>query len=165
MSPATTTVTATVGVDQRTVFGLIVPIDLTTIFTGYGVLPAVISIKRQTGAWDAVGQKRTVCLSDGSTAREQLTGYDEARYFSYRVSEFTGAIHYLVRSADGAWWFDADAAGQTTIRWQYAFNPRSRFTQPVLWLLSKTLWRSYMRHVLSRAVAQLQQEALLQVTS
>lgn len=165
MSPITTTVTATVFADQRAVFGLIVPMDLTTMFTGYGVLPAVISTKARTGGWNVIGQTRSLCFSDGSSAQEQLTGYDYGHRMSYKVTEFTGAIHYLACTAAGTWWFEEDESGHTMLRWQYAFSPRSLWSIPLLWLLTKTLWRRYMLDALSRAVAQLPQRSLLQPSS
>jgi hypothetical protein len=62
------TVNTDVAVSQITAFEYNVPIDLTSIFTGYGPLPAVTGTKNQTGAWDGAGQTRTVLLSDGSSA-------------------------------------------------------------------------------------------------
>ncbi|MEM7469589.1 MAG: polyketide cyclase, partial [Pseudomonadota bacterium] len=56
-------------------FAHIVPIDLTSIITGYGPLPAVVKVQNQTGAWDGAGQSRTVVLSDGSLAQEILLAY------------------------------------------------------------------------------------------
>jgi hypothetical protein len=164
MRPVSAIVSTAVDAGRTVVFNHIVPIDLTTIFTGYGLLPAVISTKNQTGDWDAVGQKRTVVLSDGSSARELVTGYEPAQFFSYSVSEFTGALHYIARSVEGMWWFSENSQGQTEIKWQYAFIPRSIWTLPVLWLISKTIWRAYMRKALAQAVIHLQQGVMLHAT-
>lgn len=65
MSALATTVSAEVNANQVSAFEHIVPIDLSSIFTGYGPLPAVTKTKNQIGGWDAVGQTRTVHLSDG----------------------------------------------------------------------------------------------------
>ena len=67
---------------QAVVFEHIMPIDLASIFTGYGLLPAVVGTRDQIGAWDAAGQSRTVLMSDGSCAQEQLTAYEYPNYFS-----------------------------------------------------------------------------------
>jgi hypothetical protein len=48
-------VSTEVDVDQITAFKHIVPIDLTSIFTGYGPLPAVTGTRNQVGGWDTVG--------------------------------------------------------------------------------------------------------------
>jgi hypothetical protein len=84
------TVQTEVASPQAEALNYIVPIDLTSIFQGHGLLPVVKGTQNQTGAWDAVGQTRTVILSDGSSAQERLTGYEQPHYFSYTVSEFSG---------------------------------------------------------------------------
>lgn len=94
MSALATTVSAEVNTNQISAFEHIVPIDLSSIFTGYGLLPAVTKTKNQIGDWNVVGQTRTVHLSDGSTAREELTGYKYPSYFSYTVSGFTGSLRF-----------------------------------------------------------------------
>jgi hypothetical protein len=49
----TSTAIGNTHVDRDTTFCFIAPIDLTTIFRGYGPLPAVVGSIDQTGAWDA----------------------------------------------------------------------------------------------------------------
>jgi hypothetical protein len=83
------TTSAAIGkthVDRDATFCFIAPIDLTTNFRGYGPLPAVVGTTDQSGAWDAAGQSRTILLSDGSRAREELTNYSRPQHFSYVVS-------------------------------------------------------------------------------
>jgi hypothetical protein len=131
------------------VFEYIVPIDLTLIFTGYGPLPAVDGVENQTGGWDEAGQTRTVILSDGSTARELLTKYDHPNYFSYTVSNFSGALRFLTVSAKGEWWFESSQHPHSTfVKWSYTFNSRSPIVAPLLWLITNFLWRSYMNKAL-----------------
>lgn len=78
MSLAAATVSMTIEALIEEAFGQIVPIDLSSIFTGYGPLPAVMQTRDQSGAWDAAGRTRTVAFADGSSARESLTTYDVA---------------------------------------------------------------------------------------
>ena len=151
MSSLSAIVEVEVKANQSAAFEHIVPIDLTSIFTGYGPLPAVTGIQNQVGAWDAVGQTRTVHLSDGSSAQELLTKYEHPHYFSYTVSGFTGTLRFLTTSANGEWWFGGAASGRTHIKWRYAFNARSVFAVPVLWFIANVLWRGYMRKALLRA--------------
>ncbi|HEY2437389.1 MAG TPA: hypothetical protein VGH93_09415, partial [Solirubrobacteraceae bacterium] len=47
-------------------FEVIVPIDLSLIFTGWGPFPTVRGVKNQTGAWDHAGASRNPELSDGT---------------------------------------------------------------------------------------------------
>jgi len=153
------TVNTDVAVSQIAAFEYNVPIDLTSIFTGYGPLPAVTGTKNQTGAWDGAGRTRTVLLSDGSSAKEMLTNYEHPNYFSYTVSEFTGALRLLITSANGEWWFSSTSSGETHIKWRYAFNARSAFAVPVLWFITNVLWRGYMYKALRLFKAQVEHNA------
>jgi len=153
------TVEVSVKAPQAVAFNHIVPIDLTTIFTGFGPLPAVTGTTNQVGAWDAAGQTRTVNLSDGSSASESLNKYQHPNYFSYTVSGFTGALRFLTTSADGEWWFSSNASGQTHIKWRYAFNARSFLAAPILWFIANFLWRGYMRKALQLSAAQVERNA------
>ena len=158
MSALSATVEADVKANQSAAFEHIVPVDLASIFTGYGPLPAVTGTQDHTGGWDAAGQTRTVLLSDGSSAQELLTRYDYPHYFSYTVSGFTGVLRWLTTSANGEWWFNRDgSSGKTQIKWRYAFNARSIVAAPVLWLIANLLWRGYMNKAL--ALAKLQVES------
>lgn len=159
MSSISATIEMEVNADRTEAFEHIVPIDLTTIFTGYGPLPAVTATQNQTGAWDATGQTRTVQLSDCSSAQESLTGYEHPRYFSYTLGGFTGVLRFLTTSAHGEWWFDGVAAGRTDIKWRYVFNARSVFAVPVLLFVVKVLWRSYMRKALLLTRQQIESNA------
>ena len=159
MSLLSVTIETTVSADQTSAFEHIVPIDLTSIFKGYGLLPSVINTQNQVGAWNTAGQTRTVHLSDKSSVQEMLTKYESPHYFSYTVSDFTGSLRFLVTSADGQWWFRVGSSGQTTIEWRYTFNARSVLAVPVLWLITKVLWRNYMHKVLQLSKAQVEDNA------
>lgn len=159
MTSLSAVVSSEVAASQVVAFEHIVPINLPSIFTGFGPLPAVTGTENQTGDWDTAGQTRTVHLSDGSSAQELLTKYEHPHYFSYKVSGFTGALRFLTSSADGEWWFSSNAAGQTNIKWHYAFNARSILAVPVLWFIATVLWRGYMRKALSLSVQQIQRNA------
>lgn len=144
MTSLTATITTDVAVNQKSAFEYNVPIDLTSIFTGYGLLPAVSGVKDQTGAWDAAGQTRKVLLSDGSTTKEKLSKYIHPEYFSYMVSEFEGLLGVLVSSAYGEWWFSNISSNKTRIKWRYTFHAKSVITAPFLWFIINILWRNYM---------------------
>ncbi|MFI6695623.1 SRPBCC family protein [Streptomyces sp. NPDC050433] len=141
-------VTVPVTVQIRTptppqeVFDVIVPIDLSLVFTGWGPFPGVRGAKNQTGAWDAAGQSRNPDLSDGSTAAERLTEYTAPHSFAYELTDFTGTMRHLVSGVRGEWTFTPDGEG-TLIRWTYEFKPL-----PGRGLLLRRavgpLWRRYM---------------------
>lgn len=159
MSLLSATVTTETAIGQKVAFEHIVPIDLTSIFTGHGPLPAVTGVKEQTGAWNAAGQTRTVLLSDGSSAQELLKKYEHPDHFSYTVSGFTGALGLLATAANGEWWFSRVESGKTRIKWQYTFNARSAFAAPILWVITNVLWRGYMRKALKLSIEQLEDKS------
>jgi Polyketide cyclase / dehydrase and lipid transport len=154
-------VQTTVEVPLEEAFEHIVPIDLTSIFTGYGLLPAVSGTRNQTGAWNAAGQTRTVLLSDGGSAQEALTEYERPKRFAYTVKGFTGALRFLAREARGEWWFERLPDRQATaIRWRYEFVSRTPLVEPLLRLITQWLWRGYMRKALGLSKAQVEAHAV-----
>jgi len=147
----------TVAAPLEKAFAHIVPIDLTSIFTGYGPLPAVTGTRNQTGGWNAAGQTRTVELSDGSSAQEALTAYEYPRRFAYTVNGFTGVLRHFTREAHGQWWFEQRPGQEaTTIRWRYEFVSRSKLMEPLVCLITQRLWRGYMRKALGLSKAQVE---------
>ncbi len=161
-SPAATasaaaTVIATVEASRETTFLHIVPIALTSIFTGYGPLPSVTQTLNQTGPWDAAGRTRNVVFSDGSSARETLTSYEYPKRFAYRITEFTGVLRLLASEARGEWWFeDVPGRAATSVRWRYEFISRSALLKPLISLFTRTLWRGYMAKALRLSKAQVE---------
>jgi hypothetical protein len=132
-------------------FGVIAPIDLSRIFTGYGPLPAVRGVRDPSGPWERIGSSRTVELSDGTTVAETLTSWAAPSHFGYRVGPFGGPLGRLVAHADGAWWFEPLEAGGTRIRWSYVFVPRTTIARPTVRGLA-ALWRRYSARALAAAV-------------
>lgn len=158
MRPFSVTVQVEVAAQRTETFEHIVPINLTSIFKGYGPLPAVKGTQNQTGEWDAVGQTRTVILSDGSSAQEILTKYEHPHYFSYTVCGFSGVLRFLTTSAHGEWWFESNSSRDVTyVRWRYALNAKSVFAAPILWLIVNFLWRGYMQNVIMLCKNQVEQ--------
>jgi hypothetical protein len=142
-----------VGVPRAALFDWFIPVELPRILLGYGPVPSVVETTGQTGAWDVPGSSRTVHLSDGSTAREQVTECVRPSRFGYRVGEFTGNVRHLASGARGAWTFEeAAAGGGTDVRWTYTFVARSAVARLVLFPVVKVLWRGFMRAALQRMI-------------
>ena len=161
MTSFTATVQSVIPGPPAVVFDRVMPIDLASIFPGYGPLPAVTGVRGQTGAWDGVGQSRTVLLSDGSSAGEQITAYDRPGYFAYTVNNFTGVLRLITNSATGRWWFEPDPTSDSTrVKWSYIFHGRSFLTAPILWFVTNILWRGYMRKSLGLAKSQIEPGAV-----
>lgn len=144
-----TTVQRRIAEPRAPLFARFIPVELPDILTGYGPIPAVMSTSDQTGPWDVIGSRRTVHLSDGSTASEQVTACENPSYFGYTVTGFTNPIRHLAHEGRGQWWFDDAPAGATDVRWTYTFEARSRAAALVLAPVVKVLWRGFMRRGLA----------------
>ena len=144
MTIFTTTVTATVATDLPTTFRHLTGMDVPAVFRGAGPLPAVTAVRNQTGNWDAVGQTRTIVLSDQSTASETLDNYQFPHAFGYTVTNYTSVLRLLVTKGVATWQCTSTSDG-TLISWQYAYHARSVLAVPLLWLLMVLFWKKYMR--------------------
>jgi len=136
------TVQTRTTLSPRAAFDIIVPIDLSLVFTGWGPFPGVRGAKNQTGAWDAAGQSRNPDLSDGSTAVERLTEYTAPHSFAYELTGFTDVLRHLVSGVRGEWTFTPDGEG-TLIRWTYEFKPLPG-RGPLVRQALAPAWRRYM---------------------
>jgi hypothetical protein len=159
----TAEVSGHVAGSPEAVFELFQAIDVTTILTGFGPLPAVASVTNPTGRWDEPGQERTLHLADGSSLCERMTAVDPARSFSYELDQISGPLRHLVRVFSGCWSFEPAAGdrsrGFTRAHWRYVFEPHSWITWPATVFIVKCLWQPYMRRVLARASAQARERA------
>jgi hypothetical protein len=122
---------------------IIVPIDLSLVFTGWGPFPGVRGANNQTGAWDAVGQSRNPDLTDNSTAFEVLTELNAGYSFAYETTEFTNLLGKVIEGVRGEWTFTPDGEG-AVIRWTYEFKPLPR-RHLLLKCVIVPLWRNYMQ--------------------
>lgn len=139
-----TTVTATVPTDLPTTFQHLTGMDVPAVFRGAGPLPAVTAVHNQTGDWNAVGQTRTIVLSDHSTANETLDNYQFPHTFGYTVTGYTSVLRLLVTKGVATWHCTSTPTG-TLVSWQYAYHARSVLAVPLLWLLMVLFWKKYMR--------------------
>ncbi|MBR8743534.1 SRPBCC family protein [Nocardiopsis sp. MG754419] len=146
IGPADRTVPVTVqtrtSLPPVAVCRIIVPIDLSLVFQGWGPFPGVRGARDQTGPWDAVGRSRKPDLTDGSTAVERLTEFTAPHSFAYEITGFTNALRHVVTGVRGEWTFTPDGAG-TVVRWTYEFRPRPGRAFALRWIIGP-LWRRYM---------------------
>lgn len=136
------------------VFDVFMPIDLTTIMTGYGPLPSVSAIEDQSGRWSEIGESRIIRLADGGGMLETLTAVQRPRHFAYTICEITNVLRWLVSDFHGAWFFEEAGEGRTRARWRYEFVARSVLTWPFAFVVVTWFWRPYMMQALGLAKAQ-----------
>lgn len=149
------TVKSHAKVSLQDAFDIVLPIDLPQVFSGYGPLPAVVSIDHFDNAWNAAGQSRQINLSDGSHGIENMTSFDAPNSFGYTIKPFTGVVGGLVDHADGMWSFTPSGDG-TDIQWSYTWVPKTIGIVPI-WALSK-LWRPYAERIIKRCAIVAEQE-------
>jgi hypothetical protein len=149
-SPRTTRATAKVqGIAPASVdrtFEIMTPSDPSRFYPKFGVIPATVEVRDQTGGWDAPGQTRQLMLGDGSSVIEHLRVVDRPHTFDYELTDFTKIFGVLVQNAKAEWRF-SPADGGTLVHWTYSF-----FAKPgrglFVWLIVRLAWAPYMRKVL-----------------
>ena len=140
-------VTKIIELDRNLLFDYFIPIELPILLRGYGLLPAVVKVSEQTGAWDIPGHSRMVHLSDGGTIREEVTSCDRPELFAYKLSKFTGIFSLLVAGANGKWRFKPVNDRLTEVSWEYYFEAKSSFTRLILQPIIELLFYRYMQQI------------------
>lgn len=135
-------------------FAGLVALDAARAFTGYGPLPAVTAVEGAS-IWQSVDQQRTLTLADGSTLVETLVAIDPPHGYAYRADQYSSAFRHLVKGASAQWRFVSDAQdpGGCTMYWTYRYIPRHWLAAPLVWVITHTLWRGYMRRSIARCAA------------
>lgn len=151
MAQAIRTATAlTVEAPISVVFGAACGYDIPAVIKKRGVLPGVLKVENHQGAWSKPGQVRLLCLSDGSSVREELIEFTPEQSYAYRVSSFTGPFAALVSEGRGEWNFSQTGPNSTRIDWTYEMTPKSFWSGPAVWFVVKLLWPGYIRSALQR---------------
>ena len=137
--------TVTLAYPIEKIFDLVAAEDvLPKVLTGYAFLPAVTGTSGNTGPWTLPGSQRTVHLADQTTANEELTVYQRAKRFEYKVNKFTHPIlSTLAASARGVWRFEETPVG-TKVDWTYTFVATNGLAALPLSSVAQLLWRGYM---------------------
>jgi hypothetical protein len=153
MAGIETTVATSITAPRRSLYTWLVPgvfyNELDTILQDAAGLPGVARTSNTTGPWDAPGSSRTVHLTDGNTAQEQVTAADTPDYFAYVVTGFSHPlVRMLVKEGRGQWWFTDEPSG-THVKWTYAFVPRSALAAPLLMPVVKFSWNRSMKAALA----------------
>jgi hypothetical protein len=118
----------------------------TWFYPKYGLLPAVIDVCAQSGAWNEVAKTRTLVLGDGGSVVETITDVTPLEFFGYNLTEFQGLFGMLVAGARAEWDF-WEQDGGTGIRWSYSFTARPGAGFAVS-LIVRLFWARYMARVL-----------------
>ncbi len=147
MSTRSASAAARVAATPDVVFPRLRAHDPARFYPRWGVLPAVVEVRHQTGPWDAAGRTRTLVLSDGGTLVETLVSAEEP-LFAYELSAFTGLFGRLVAGGRSEWRVVREGAG-SSIAWTYAFTPLPG-RGAIVAAIVRLAWGPYMRRVLPR---------------
>lgn len=118
-----TTVVMTVDAPIDRAFHYIAPINLTHIFRGSALIPAIVDTSIKEG-WNKAGLVRTIYFKDGSTSRESLLTMESPTSFSYKNEHFTSPVlKSLLSRLEGEWLFTELGSDRTKIEWTYRAIP------------------------------------------
>ncbi|MDP2290489.1 MAG: SRPBCC family protein [Actinomycetota bacterium] len=131
-------------------YDTVLPRPLPDIFgRRFGAIPAIGEVIDQHGDWGAaVGQTRTIRLTDGGTMRETLTELDRPHRFGYTISDITGMMKPLVVSAAGTWSFEPVGTG-VRITWAWEVTPTEKLGTWVMPTFAR-LWSGYARQAMEQ---------------
>lgn len=108
----------------------------------YWVIAPIVEVWAQEGEWGtAVGQTRTIKMSDGGTMLETLTVVDQPNQFGYSISNVKGMLKLLVVAASGTWAFEPDGEG-VRITWSWEVTPTKYLGRAAMPVFAK-LWSGY----------------------
>ena len=125
----------TVNSSIERAFNYIVPINLTHIFRGNALIPAIIDATIKQG-WNKAGLQRTVYFADGSTSQESLLTVNAPASFSYKNEHFTSKVlSSLVKRVEGEWVFTDLGKQKTRIEWTYRAVPANFLARIVVKLV------------------------------
>jgi hypothetical protein len=142
---------------RRETWSVATPLTPVGFYPKSGLLPAVLEVRDQTGAWDAPGQTRQLMLSDGGWVVEHTTNVEPFDFFAYNLTDFQKVFGKLVEYARAEWTF-TDAGDGTRIHWSYTFHPK-KGGGVLLGLIVKLLWGPYMNRVLPGIVAEVERRS------
>ena len=114
-------------------------------FTGYGLIPAIVSIGLNEPL--AVGVIRHIYNADGSVLNETVTLLDKPNRHCYILSGFKAPFSWLVRQGESDWQL-SKLERETHVRWTYEFTPTTFLLYPICFILLKFFMQSAMRRCL-----------------
>ena len=133
-------------------FGMLSELPLDHIYRRwYWVIPPIRRVIYDDGAWNRVGQRRTMVLQ-GGTAIAEVVHVDPPTSFGYELSSMTGLLAPLISQVEGK--VDlVPVAGGTEVMWQWTIHPRSLVVVPAVYVFAR-LWPSWALKALDYLAAQ-----------
>lgn len=142
------------GLDPVAAATLTARLEPATLFTGRGVVPAVVETVVGAGGWSGVGSTRTVRMADGTFITEVLTDLVPGEVYAYELRRLPVPFDLLVSGARSEVRFSPDVSGGTVVSWRFAFHPRP-WRRLLVRALVAPLWGRYLNDSLARLVGSL----------
>lgn len=126
--------------------------DITKVHTGYLMTPKVTHCTNDE-TWGKIGGSRKVFfapnfMSKGvSTAMDRVLERRENDYWKIEVGEMS-APSMGIKKFEGEWSTIPNSNGTVIIHYRYTLFTSNTLAYPFHWLVTKVLWRIYMKHVL-----------------
>ncbi len=133
------------------VFDVLMAVPLEQVFTHRrGPISPIRAVRDAPPTWDAVGQTRTILLSDGNRMREALTSVDRPRSFGYEITPIRGSLVLVTSRVEGSWRVDpevVDAEPGCRVTWTWQVHHRQPFGRIGVPLLAR-FWNGYAAEAL-----------------
>ncbi len=107
----------------------------------FAAFPPITDVRDQDGAWDAVGQSRTLVLGDGGTLHETLITIDRPHSFSYVLDDIHGKLRPFMSKIDGVWTVTPEGDG-CRISWAWTLHPAAPPARLTTSVIAK-MWQGY----------------------
>ncbi len=146
MQPISFSCRATLPFTSAEIATQILRIDLWPSFTGYGPLPGIRSAEFEARTPDVIGTRIRVVNTDGSTHVEEVVDWEPERRLRLDLKEFSPPVSRLADRFEEVWEFTPTSGGTDVVRTMRLYA-RSRFSRPILWLISLLLRRALARHL------------------
>lgn len=124
----------------------ITDVDRWPDFNGYGFLPGIDKAQYRKKMDGVQGSIIQVYNSDGSKHIEEITKWDEGIAIAMKMHGFSAPLNKLSTHFIEDWTFKKEGNKTLVIR-KFSLYPKSIFTKPFLWLISKTLRKAVQQHL------------------
>lgn len=146
MKPITFSCAATLSQPPEVIAGQILDLANWTDFKGYGPLPGIKAAVFEVRTPGVVGSRIRVTNSDGSSHVEEIVEWQPDQRLRLRMGDFSPPLSRLATGFLETW--DFQRRGQNThVTRSFELHPRSRWTRPLLWLISFLFKPAINRHL------------------
>ena len=120
-------------------------------FNGYGFLPGIEKAEYRKQTDNVLGSVIQVYNSDGSKHIEEIIKWKNGGTISMKMHEFSSPVNKIATHFIENWTFTKEKNKTLLIR-QFILYPKTIFTKPFLWLISKILKKAIQQHLITMSI-------------